>query len=301
MVRAAVDIARVQELSMSVVSWSQRIAESPRFANFITAFILIAGVMVGIETNAAFADRHRGFLEVLDTVVLSVFAAEIVLRMAATWPRPWRYFRDPWNCFDFVIVVGALMPFIASYALLLRLFRLLRVLRLVRTLPRLRRLVQGLLYALPSMGYVLVLLFMLFYIYGCAGVFFFGDVAAEQFGSLPKALWSLFKLVTLENWPDTYEAVESKGLLATFYFISFILLGTMVMLNLVIGIIVQGMEEAKHPSQDEKGRDIPLRTELAALQEDLSSLSSRTNRVAQLLEQAEIKEARAAHPEAKVA
>jgi voltage-gated sodium channel len=272
---------------MPFVQRCRRVVTSTKFQNLITVMILVAGAMVGIETNSALADRHRAALDVLDTFVLSIFGLEILLRMAAELPRPWRYFKDPWNVFDFLIVVGALMPFIASYALLLRLFRLLRVLRLVRTLPRLRRLVEALLVSLPSMFYVVVLLGMLFYIYGCAGVFFFGETSPENFGSLPVTMWSLFQLVTLENWPDLYASVEAAhGGLATAYFVTFILFGTMVMLNLVIGIIVQGMEEAKHPTTEELDPTAALKKELATLQAELGDLAFRTARIVQLLDSA---------------
>jgi voltage-gated sodium channel len=271
---------------MSVVGWCKRIVESRAFQNTITGLILFAGVLVGIETEPQFAARYRGVLNVLDVFVLSVFAAEILLRMAAEWPRPWRYFRDPWNCFDFVIVVGALMPFIASYAMLLRLFRLLRVLRLMRALPRLRRLVEVLLLSIPSMFYVLLLVLMVFYVYACAGVFFFGATAPDHFGSLPAALFSLFQLITMEDWPDLYATVAEHAQLATAYFVSFILVGTMIMLNLVIGIIVQGMDEARFPKRQPDGSAVPLEAEIAALRTELDRLVARSTRVTEMLERA---------------
>ena len=221
-----------------------RIVQTKAFDRVIIAAILVAGVSAGLETNAAIAERHYVILRIFDGIILSIFGVEAALKMAAHGRQPWRYFCDPWNVFDFGVLLLCLVPATGSFAAVLRLARGLRLLRLVSALPKLQLLVGALLKSFSSMGYVAVLLGLMFYIYSVASVHLFGGVAPEQFGSLPAALLSLFQLITLENWPDVFAAANDAGpVRATFYFISFIVLGTMIMLNLFIGVIMNSMSE----------------------------------------------------------
>lgn len=271
-----------------LVSQSAAIVASLAFQRFITFTIVMAGVLVGIETEPAWVDAISGWLPIADGVILAIFGLEIALKMVALSPRPMRFFRDPWNVFDFIIVVGALLPFVSSYALILRLFRLFRVLKLVRALPRLQRLVGALLHSLPSMGYVLVLLLLLFYVYGCAGVFLFGETDPARFGTLPKALLSLFQVVTLEDWPDLMNLhLPHMPAIAIFYFVSFILIGTMVMLNLVIGVVLEGMKLSEleiaraESARLGAGASMGEGAQLDTLEHELSALAKKTAELAE--------------------
>ena len=152
----------------------KEIAEAKWFQNTVTNAILVAGILVGIATYEKFSLKHQGILELLNKIVLGIFIIEIVVKMLAEGKKPWNYFKDAWNVFDFVIVAAAFMPFGGSSVATLRLLRLLRVLKLVKALPKLQMLVGALLKSIPSMGYVSILLLLLFYIYAVAGVFFFG-------------------------------------------------------------------------------------------------------------------------------
>ncbi|MCC6624567.1 MAG: ion transporter [Deltaproteobacteria bacterium] len=269
-----------------MIASCRRLVATTGFQRFITLVILVAGALVGMETSHALMARHGDLIHALDQVVLAIFIAEIALRLIAEAPRPWRYFADPWNCFDFLIVVGAILPFVSSYVTVLRLFRLLRVLRLVRAVPRLQVLVGALLHSLPSMGYVVLLLGLLFYIYGVAGVFFFGAAAPQHFGDLGGAFFTLFQVVTLEDWVEVLNLAVGGGVdstLAIAYFVSFILIGTMVMLNLVIGIVLEGMKESQAVAfarARPAGSD-DAASELAALEADLARITERMARLGQ--------------------
>src|SRR5687767_7399066 len=131
-----------------------RLAHSARFQHFVTAVILFAAVLVGLETSPELVSRFGALLHVLDQVVLGVFVLELVIKIGAEGRRPWRFFLDPWNIFDFVIVAVVFLPIQSQYVTVLRLARLLRVLRLIRAVPRLQILVSALLKSIPSMGYV---------------------------------------------------------------------------------------------------------------------------------------------------
>lgn len=242
---------------------ARRVVHSSTFQYFITGVIALAGALVGVETSPAAVAAYGAWLHALDRLVLAIFIVEIVIKLAAEGNRPWRYFRDPFNVFDFGIVAVTLLPFGGQYVTVLRLLRLLRVLRLVHALPRLQILVSALLKSIPSMAYVGVFLALLFYVYGVAGVFLFGRNDPGHFGSLGVAMLTLFTVVTLEGWAELmYTQIhgcrvageglatelcklpEPSPLAAPFYFITFILFGTMIVLNLFIGVIMNSMQEA---------------------------------------------------------
>ena len=214
------------------------------FHRIVVGVILLAGLLAGLQTNASFVERHGWLLQGLEMLVLGVFIVEMVLKLAVHGRKPWRFFRDGWNIFDFVIVGLCCLPMDSPFAAVLRLVRGLRLLRLVTALPKLQLLVGALLKSLGAMGYVSLLLALMFYIYGVAGVHLFGKVDPAHFGSLAAALLSLFRVITLDNWSDIFRSAHSgEPLAAVLYFISFILLGTMIMLNLFIGIIMNSMSE----------------------------------------------------------
>ncbi len=239
------------------------IAVSPPFQNFILGVILVAGAIVGLETSPWIMERYGGLLRTMDRIILALFVAEIMIKMGAHGRTPWDYFRNPWNVFDFAIVAVCLLPLDSQFVAVLRLARILRVLRLVTVLPRLQILVGALLKSIPSMGYVGMLLFLHFYIYAVIGTYLFGRNDPVHFGSLGTSLLSLFQVVTLEGWvevmriqmygsaqvgsgSDLYLLVGSEAfpLGAPLFFISFIVIGGMIILNLFIGVIMNSMQES---------------------------------------------------------
>lgn len=230
---------------------AHRIIQRAWFQPLIVVTIVLAGVLAGLETSAAMLAAHGPLLRALDAVVLGVFVIEALLKITA---QRRQYFRDGWNVFDFTIVVLCLLPVQSQFAVVLRLVRVLRLLRLVTALPKLQLLVGALLKSISSMGYVGLLLGLMFYIYAVAGIHLFGTHDPEHFGALHGALLTLFQIITLDNWSDLFAvAAAAMPLTATLYFISFILLGTMIMLNLFIGVITNSMAEM-HAELGESGR-----------------------------------------------
>lgn len=250
----------------------RQITDSRLFRGTIIATILLAGVLAGIETDAAMVAAHGPLLHALDRLVLGVFIAEVVLKLVAASPRPWRYFQDGWNVFDFAVVALCLLPIDSQFAVVLRLVRTLRLLRLVSALPKLQLLVGALIKSFSSMGYVGLLLGLMFYIYGITGVHLFGGHDQEHFGSLSKAFLTLFQTITLDDWKFLFaSAAGGSPAVAAAYFVSFILLGTMIMLNLFIGIIMNSMSEM-HAELDEQVRARQPVTERATVRDDLAAL-----------------------------
>ena len=292
-----------------------KISQSAYFNRFIIAVILFAGVIVGIQTYKEFAARHADVLNLLDGLVLAIFSIEVVIKVLAEGKRPFNYFKNPWNVFDFLIVAVCLLePFLpidASFLPVLRLARILRVLRLIAVVPKLQLIVGTLLKSIPSMFYVCVLLFLLFYIYGAMGVFLFGDNDPIHFRNLQTALLSLFRVTTLEDWTDImyinmygadnygyspidfahWQPVPSASPIgAAVYFVSFVLIGTMVVLNLVIGVIMNSMDEMnsemaiKERMKQRVELPDPVREGMEDLQERLDELAKEMRVVKALLE-----------------
>jgi voltage-gated sodium channel len=265
------------------------VVNSGWFNRLMVAVILLAGVLAGLETSTALRESYGALLRGLDTLVLVIFVAEIALKIAAHGRSPWGYFQDGWNVFDFLIVAVCCLPTEAQFAAVFRLARGLRLLRLVTAVPRLQLLVGALLKSLGAMGYVTVLLGLVFYIYGVAGVHLFGGIDPKHFGSLSAALLSLFRLITLDNWTDLFlAAAGGSRLAAVLYFVSFIMLGTMIMLNLFIGIIMNSMaemhnelaerERAQHLAQ--AGR-ITIHDELVLFERQIDELKRQAARLRQ--------------------
>jgi len=278
---------------MLVVDICRKIEEAPWFHNGIIGVIVFAGILVGLETYPEIMAVYGSWLQILDTLVLAIFTVEILIKFVARYPKPLTFFSDPWNVFDFIIVGACFLPFAVKYAMVLRILRLLRVLRLIRAIPRLQIVVEALLRSLPSMGYVSILLLVLFYVYAVMGVFLFGQNDPVHFGTLQLALLSLFRIVTLEDWtdimytqiygcdvygfePHSYLCTDPMAfpIVSPLYFVSFVLLGTMIFLNLFIGVIVNGMDEARKEHEEklkqqmEKlGKPVDIAEEVARIEE----------------------------------
>jgi voltage-gated sodium channel len=247
----------------------QRIAYSRWFHDLILSLILVSGVLVGMETYPRYhPDTPVGqVLLLMQDVILWIFVGEAAIKIGAYGRKPWLYFKNPWNVFDFTIIAICFLPIGAQFAMVFRMARLLRTLRLFTALPRLQVLVNALLKSIPSLGYVGVLLLLHFYIYAVMGTFLFQHNDPVRFGNLHSSMMTLFEVLTLEGWNDVFNtqmlgsnftysdewrelagtARVSTGrpIAAAAYFVSFILLGTMIMLNLFTGVIINSMQEAQ--------------------------------------------------------
>ena len=267
-----------------MTAFAQKIVAAKAFHHFIVAVIVLAGVVAGLETSPGLMAEYGRLLLAFDKLILAVFITEALLKMAAHGRRPWRYFADGWNFFDFLIIVICLVPVGGPFASVLRLARALRLFRLVSALPKLQLLVGALLKSLSAMGYVSLLLALLFYIYAVAGIHLFGAHDPKNFGSLPAAFLSLFRLVTLDNWADLFntQLAHVAGIKVTIYFVTFIVFGTMIILNLFIGIIMNSMSEM-HAEIAERDRAqheretgaATLADELRALEQELKETQTR--------------------------
>lgn len=242
----------------TITAFAKDVVNRNWFRNSVILLILFSAILVGVETYSGFASDYKAILHVIDYLIIWCFTVEILLRIAALWPKPLAYFRDPWNVFDFIIVAVCLLPVADThYVAVLRIARVLRMLRMISFMPRLRLLIGALFKSIPSMGYVILLLSLLFYLYGVLGSFMFGTSDPVHFGNLHLSLITLFKVLTLEGWteilnvhlytgdPGKGAPVEITSVWPLVYFVSFILLGAMIIMNLFIGVIMNSMEESQ--------------------------------------------------------
>lgn len=230
----------------------QRLAqwiESPVIQNAIIVVIVINAITLGLETSHTVMAHIGGLLVRIEQLVLAIFVVEILIKLFAFGPR---FFRDSWNVFDFLIVGISIVPATGPFAIL-RALRILRVLRLLTKISRLRHIIESLLKAIPSIGWIVFLLLMVFYIFAVMGTQLFSAAFPEQFGHLGRTLYSLFQVMTLESWSQGISRpVMAVYPFAWLYFISFILITAFVVLNLFIGIIVSTMQEKHYQEEAER-------------------------------------------------
>ena len=217
--------------------------------NGIVGVIVFNAIILGFETSDTIMARAGDLVLALDAICLAIFVAEIALKLVAHGRR---FFASGWNIFDFAIVGIALVP--AGQGLsVLRALRILRVLRVVSATPRLRRVVEGLFSALPSMGSVFLLTTLVFYIGAVMATKLFGDAFPDWFGTLGRSAYSLFQIMTLESWSmGIVRPVMEVYPHAWAFFVPFILVTTFVVVNLVVGLIVNSMQDAHHAEDVER-------------------------------------------------
>ena len=226
-------------------AFCKTITEHVWFERFIIALILLNGLVLGLETVPEWVVQYGHLFEAANQFIITVFVIEATLKITAVAPKFKRYFGNGWNLFDFTIVVLSVIPASGEFAMLARLARLLRVLRLISVIPELRLIVATLMRSIPSMGNILLLMSVIFYVYAVAGYHLFHLHDPEHWGSLGISMLTLFRIVTLEDWTDVmYTAMEMHSY-SWVFFVSFVIVGTFVVINLFIAVVINNLDEAK--------------------------------------------------------
>lgn len=216
-------------------------------------------------------------LDTLNAVFLTFFVIEIAIRITSFGLRPWRFFGEGWNVFDFVMVAPALIPGVRENVTALRVVRLLRVFRVVSTLPEMRVLVQGLGRSVAPLTSMAVLVLLLFYAYGMVGWILFSDHDPAHWSSLGQSMLTLFSVLTLEGWVQIQETALKYSEWSWVYFVSFILVASFVLINMVIAVLINGVDEARAGAAAERKaaehiEDQPLLDRLESLREGIDDI-----------------------------
>lgn len=249
----------------AVVRACAALADSTAFNLAIFGVILANAIVLGLETYDAIDDSAGALLSTLDRVFYGIFVVELAIRFVAVGAHPRRFFRSGWNTFDFVVIAAALLPGVRENVTLLRLARLARVVRVVRLLPDLRVLTTAIVRAIPASLSLVVMGVLVLFVYGMVGWSTFGDAYPAQYGNVGDAMLTLFVTLTLENFPDQLEIGRATSVWATLYFISFALVAAFLLFNILIGIVINSMEEARtieHARQQAAEREAALRAGL---------------------------------------
>jgi voltage-gated sodium channel len=265
----------------------RRLVDSRRFQHTILAVILVNAVTLGAETSPALVSASGGLITYADRVAVGIFVIELLLKLFAYGLR---FFRDPWNCFDLVIVTVSLVPASGAFSVL-RAFRVLRVLRVISAVPSMKRVVGTLMAAIPGVSAIIGLLVLLVYVAGVMGTRLFGADTPHHFGDLGTSLWTLFQVMTGEAWPDVAADVMEHQPGAWVFFLVYILVSTFVVLNLFLAVVVNAMDRVQEaeavdrrdaaqaagvpPDPDAAatgGELAAVREELAALRRELAAL-----------------------------
>jgi voltage-gated sodium channel len=227
---------------MSAVSRFQAIRNNKLFESFIIVVIMASALIVGIKTYEV-PTWALTAVYWLDIFITLIFIIELSIRFVAE-ERKRDFFKSGWNMFDLFIVTVSLIPIDnTDMALVARLVRVFRVLRMISIIPELRTLLNSLLIALPRLGYVMALMFIIFYIYAAAGSLMFNEINPFLWGDIAVSMLTLFRVMTFEDWTDVmYEVMAVYGW-AWIFFVSFIFLTAFAFLNMVIGIVVNVLEE----------------------------------------------------------
>ena len=241
----------VIELKEYRIKWLARIVYSSQFELLIAFIILVNAVSLALLTMPDIDPEVKQTLGELDTFALYVYLVELIMRIVSYGKRPWEFFRQGWNIFDFSIVVLSFGIF-SGETIILRLLRIFRLIRIFRFLPEVRVLTSSVVKSLPPLMSVGVLIFLALFIYGMAGVYLFGEQLPESWGNITLALTSLFILLTLENFPNYLEeAVEISPWALPFY-LSYIFIVVFTVLNVLIGIVLNAMDEAREENKERK-------------------------------------------------
>lgn len=244
------------------------IVNSPWFAWSILGVIVFNAILIGISTYVTYP-----IVRTLEWICVWIFVVEILLKFYARDSSK-AFFTDGWNIFDIVIVGAAFVPNIAGASTVLRILRVFRVFRLVKTVSELRLIVEVLVRSVRSMAYIAILMFICFYVYAVMGVELFGKTQPEHYGTLHEAFFSLFRSLTAEDWTDLrYAGLEhSDYWLVTGFHVTWILLATFLLINLVVGAVINNYHEVQEIQKHERSTASELDKRIIELSGELQAL-----------------------------
>lgn len=236
----------------------QAINNNKYFQAFTVAVIIAAALTIGANTFEL-SEEVSELIYWLDQFILVFFLVEIVIKFLS-YPQKANFFKSGWNVFDAAIVIGSLIPAAGQGILVARLLRVFRVLRLVSAFPQLKLLINALIKAIPKMGYIAILMFIIFYIYAVIGSLMFSEINDVLWGDVSISMLTLFRVATFEDWTDVmYETMEVHST-SWVYYLTFIFLTAFVFLNMMIGVVIETMTEEHALTDKDKQEAMPILT-----------------------------------------
>ncbi|MBN0042574.1 ion transporter [Streptomyces actuosus] len=243
----------------TLAQWARSVTEARWFALTVLVLIVANAALLGAETYRGLAgDWHRWFV-LAERLCLASFTVEMVLRVCAYTDRPRGFFRDPWNLFDLAVVTCGFLPLVRENTTVLRLLRLARVLRTARFLPQLRIVMVAVARSLPGTVSVLTVGALLLYVYAMVGWLCFARADPQQYGSIGRAVLTLFLLMTLDGLGEAVQAGLEISRWSVLYYVSYVLIASFVLVNVLIGVVISSLEEARELERTQEGGSRPAR------------------------------------------
>jgi voltage-gated sodium channel len=234
---------KVEKLGDHRVKWLARVVYSNSFELFIAAVISINAAALAVLTFPNIAANTRYAALVVDTICFTIYVIELLMRVASYGRKPWLFFTKGWNIFDFLVVAAT--PIFAGQTVVLRLLRLFRLVRIFRFLPEVRILSSSIVKSLPPLLSISALISLLLFLYGMVGFYLFGEALPAAWGTIGASMMSLIILLTLENFPVYLEDAMDVTVVAIPYMLSYVFIIVFTVLNLLIGIVLNAMDEAR--------------------------------------------------------
>lgn len=267
----------------------QNLVNSFTFAIWINVVIGINAILIGVETFYL-----TPTIVYIQTTILGVFVVEIILRWIGKESAT-AYFQNGWNLFDLIIVSASFIPesmFDHSAALsVLRIIRVFRILRLIKTFPELQIIVSVLLKSIRSLVFTGMLFGIFMYMYSVMGVVLFkmpeGALppnTLDPYGSISEGFFTLFRILTGEDWTDLrynlLGVANTPDWVVTSYHVSWMAVSAFLLLNLVVGAVVNNYEQVMRETLEETEESIEeeIKKDIATLHAKIEGLEEQLKR-----------------------
>ena len=244
-------------LASAIADRCRSIIDNERFQFFIVGVIVVNAISLGLDTFGSVEQSLGSSLAIIDRVCLAIYVVELAIRFLSYLRAPADFFKSGWNIFDLVIIGSVFIPGLANETAILRVLRVLRIARILRYLPDIQILGRGLLKALRPLSGLLVLTIVLLFLYGMAGWSFFHTTAPENWNNIGRSMLTLFTVLTLEGWPDIMYPLLDLSPWVALYFVSFVLIATFIVFNMVIGVVLNSLDTA-HKAENARQRAAAL-------------------------------------------
>jgi voltage-gated sodium channel len=257
--------------------YAKKLVENERFEKIIIIVIIINTVVLGLLTSDNFSPQVILVLEIINKICIGIYIIEAIIKLFA-WHLS--YFKNGWNIFDFLIITMTLISNAGifngiRFFRIFRIFRSLAAFRLISSFKQLRKIVQAMILSLSGIGWTVLLMLSIYFIFAIIGIDLFKNDFPELFGSFPAAFVTLFSLTTMEGWQDTVFPVVEIMPFAWFYFLIFFVVAAFVLLDLIVGIIVDNISAVSAKEEDESGKP----DEIKQLLEKMSSIEDKLNKI----------------------
>lgn len=255
-----------QEIEPYRIKFLARLIYSTGFEVFISFVIIVNAFCLAILTMPGISPQLRENCRELDAIAFTIYVIELVLRILSYGKKPWKFFNRGWNLFDFLVIAST--PLLQGQTAVLRLLRLMRLVRIFRFLPEVRVLTVSIVRSIPPLLSLSALIGIALFLYGMGGYYLFSDELPADWGSITTSMTTLLILLTLENFPNYFVPALEVEILALPYFLSFVFFIVFTVLNVLIGIVLNAMDEARAENA-KREREIGLMEDMTNNLEDI--------------------------------